>query len=84
MKLRILKAGTIIEEADVDAVTLPGAAGQLTPMSGHDFLLTPLKEGVIRFRPIVKGETKEPQEIKIEDGIAEILKASVTAFVTIS
>ncbi len=80
MKLRILKPGTIVAEAEVDAVTLPGASGQLTPMNGHDLLLTPLKQGAVYFRPIIKGAPGEKQEYKISGGVAEILKDAVTVF----
>ena len=80
MKLKILKPSTIVAEAEVDAVTLPGLAGQLTPMSGHDLLITPLKAGVVYFKPLVNGVVGDKQEYKIGDGFAEILKDRVTVF----
>ncbi|MFA4875200.1 MAG: hypothetical protein WC956_09850 [bacterium] len=82
MKLRIYRQGQATIEAEVDAVTMPGAAGQITPMSGHDILLTPLKEGALFFRPIEKGGAGERRDYTMGSGFMEVLRDCVSVFTT--
>ncbi len=77
MKLMILIPDGKIAEAEVHAVTLPGAAGQLTPMTGHDRLLTPLSAGTLFF---ARDGTRESYQLAA--GFAEIRSDGVTVFTT--
>lgn len=77
MKLLILIPDGKVAEATVNAVTLPGAAGQLTPMTGHDRLLTPLIAGALYFTRDGKREAYQ-----LAAGFAEIRSDGVTVFTT--
>jgi F-type H+-transporting ATPase subunit epsilon len=77
MKLRILTPARAAIEADVTQVTIPGAAGQLTPMGGHDLLITPLTAGALFF---FTEEKAERRDYLIGPGFAEVVKDGVTVF----
>ena len=80
MKLRILTPARAVVETEVTQVTLPGAAGQLTPMQGHDLLLTPLIAGRLYFSAVDAEGKVERQDYTIGAGVAEVLKDAVTIF----
>lgn len=77
MKLSILIPDGKVAEAQVHAVTLPGAAGQLTPMTGHDRMLTPLVAGTLSF---TRDGARE--NYQLAPGFAEIRADGVTVFTT--
>ena len=80
MNLTVLKPGETVLEAEVKQVTLPGEAGELTPMDGHDRMLTVLKEG--RFNYLgADEESGKLEEYEIGGGVAEIRHDAITIFV---
>jgi F0F1-type ATP synthase epsilon subunit len=81
MKLSIFKPKQLVFEADVTAASLPGAAGQLTPMNGHDYLVTPLKEGVLMARISGKDGAESRREFRTGKGVAEITRDSLNVYV---
>lgn len=80
MKLRILKPGETIVEAEVRQVTLAGLEGQSTPMDGHEYMLTLLKPGPVIYARSDRPEA-ERERVDIARGVAEVLPYAVTIFV---
>lgn len=78
MKLRILNPEKLVTEAEVVSVTLPGSAGQLTPLAHHDRLLTPLTPGRVYFTKTDQGGR---EDYNIDQGFAEILPTQITLYV---
>jgi F-type H+-transporting ATPase subunit epsilon len=80
MQFRILTPERRIAEIDVQAVTLPGVAGELTPMEGHDRLVTPLAAGRL-IASTLDAENRLVREVfQIGKGFAEVLHDAVTVF----
>jgi F0F1-type ATP synthase epsilon subunit len=77
VKLRLYKPDALVIASDVAAVVLPGAAGELTPMPGHDLLLTPLMAGRLSLTP---ADGSPRRSWRIDGGIAEIRQESITVF----
>lgn len=50
LKLKIVTPRKIVLEKEVQSVTVPSAAGELTILPHHSDLLTLLKEGIITYR----------------------------------
>jgi F0F1-type ATP synthase epsilon subunit len=82
MRLSVLKPNEDLIDAEVDQVTLPGTFGQITPMEGHDRLLSTTDGGLLYFTRTADGE-EEParEEYHISPGIIEVTHHSVTLFV---
>ncbi len=82
MNLKVLKPGRVIVDEDVKSVTLPGLSGEITPMDGHDLLVTVLSKGKMHFvrSEEEEGETKR-EYFDIDGGIAEITHTAVIVFV---
>jgi F0F1-type ATP synthase epsilon subunit len=80
MKLRILTPARAVVDTEVTQVTLPGTAGQLTPLAGHDLLLTPLEAGTLYFSAIDAEGRTERQDYRIGEGGAGGGKDAVTVF----
>ena len=80
MQLTVLKPGEEILRATVEQVTLPGAAGQITPMEGHDRLLSTTDGGPMYF---YRADVEEPvkEEYEISPGIMDVMPDSVVLFV---
>lgn len=81
MNLKVLKPEEVIVDTDVKSVTLPGVDGEITPMVGHDLLVTVLKRGKMHF--IRTDEEAEPEReyFDIDGGIAEVTHTSAIVFV---
>ena len=48
MKLKVVTPTEQLLDQEVSQVTLPGAAGEMTILPGHTFLLAQLKKGTLR------------------------------------
>jgi len=80
MRLTVLKPNEDIVDATVDQVTLPCALGQITPMDGHDRVLSTTDGGLIYF--ILEGEGGQVrEEYNISPGVIEITHDSVNILV---
>ncbi|MDB5264637.1 MAG: atpC [Parcubacteria group bacterium] len=66
--LTIAKIGENLFDGEALSVTLPGAEGVFTVMSGHEAFVTPLRVGEAR----IKSLEGEDTTIAIEGGIAEV------------
>lgn len=80
MQLTVLKPGEEIAKATVSQVTLPCASGQITPMEGHDRLLSTTDGGPMYF---FRSDAEQPvkEEYEISSGIIEVMPDSVVLFV---
>ena len=56
-------------DGEVESVTLPGTAGDMTLLAHHEPIITTLREGVIIIRPS-KSET-DAKKLTIKTGILE-------------
>jgi F-type H+-transporting ATPase subunit epsilon len=72
-KLIITRIDGPIFDGDATSVTLPGEAGEMTILAGHEALITRLKPGTIAV--VVNGETKT---FPAESGVVEISNSVVT------
>ncbi|MFH0800616.1 MAG: hypothetical protein V2A66_10625 [Pseudomonadota bacterium] len=81
MKLKILTPAKIVLERDVDSVTLPGEAGQLTVLPGHDRLIAGLKPGRIYFRYLDKEKKPRREDYDAGSGFVEVTKDAASVFV---
>jgi F0F1-type ATP synthase epsilon subunit len=79
MYLRILKPGETILEVEVRQVTLPSVDGQVTPMEGHDRMLTVLKPGLVTYARSDQPEDAR-EAVDVGAGLAEVLPHAVTIF----
>ncbi len=75
MKLLIAKVNETLYDADAYSVRVPGAAGEMTILSEHMPLVTPLKGGVIYVR--AEKDAAE-QEFKVTTGVLEVHGGGVT------
>ena len=66
LKLTISRVDGPVFDGEVNFVTVPGVAGEMTILADHEALISPLKAGMIR----ISVETV--QEIEIESGTMEI------------
>ena len=80
MQLTVMNPGEEIARATVSQVTLPGASGQITPMEGHDRLLSTTDGGLMYF---FRSDVEEPvkEEYEISSGIIDVMPDSVVLFV---
>ena len=81
MLLKILTPEKLVVEKEVGSVTLPGKAGQLTVLAGHDFLLTELAAGRLFFRYADSDGKPQREDHEVGEGMAEIVKDAVRVFV---
>ena len=77
LQLTITKVDAPVFDGEVESVTLPGVAGELTLMADHEPLITPLKEGLVR----VKVGQVEIQEFAIESGTLEVSHNHATVLI---
>jgi len=61
-------------DGEASSVTVPGSAGEMTLLAGHEPLVTTLKPGVITIR--ATGDTKE--RFEIQGGVIECVGNLVT------
>lgn len=50
MKLKIITPKKVVREAEIDSITAPSAAGEITVLPKHENLFTLLKEGILTMR----------------------------------
>lgn len=67
MRFELVSPERLLKSGDVDAVTLPGAEGDMTAMPGHAPVLTTLRPGVITV-----AEEGGESRLFIRGGFAEI------------
>ncbi len=72
-KLIITRIDGPIFNGEATSVTLPGEAGEMTVLAGHEALITPLKAGTITLVSASGTETHT-----IESGVVEIANNTVT------
>ncbi len=68
MNLLIIKVNETLFEGKAEKVTIPAITGEITVMSGHEPLVTPLKSGKVTY----VLENGESTEVEIERGFLEI------------
>lgn len=72
MKLKMITPEKVILDEEVDSVTLPGKAGELTVLSGHAMLVSEISRGAMYYIK-TDGEGKEIRtEHRIGDGFFEV------------
>ena len=82
MKFKLLTPEKLIAERDVESVTMPGDAGQLTVLEGHDFLATGLRAGEL-YVMIRDADGKLLREsYSVGAGVAEVNRKAASAFVS--
>lgn len=72
-KLIITRIDGPIFNGEATSVTLPGEAGEMTVLAGHEALITPLKAGTVT---VVSASGTERHAI--DSGVVEIAHNSVT------
>ncbi len=72
-KLIITKIDEPIFSGEATSVTLPGEAGEMTVLAGHEALISPLKAGTITLVSASSTETHQ-----IDSGVVEIANNTVT------
>ncbi len=77
MKLTISQIDKVLLSGDVESVTVPGAAGEMTILAHHMPLITTLKAGTIT----VKHKDKKPEEFTVTSGFIEIGKTETVILV---
>jgi len=80
MKLTILNLKETLFEGDVQSITLPAEAGELTILPNHVPLITAIKKGAISAQ-LAKGERYDAQEkkyIECEGGVLEFADNEAT------
>lgn len=50
MKLKIITPKKVVREIEIDSITAPSAAGEITVLPKHEHLFTLLKEGILTMR----------------------------------
>lgn len=80
MKLKIMTPEKLVLEEHVDSVTLPGRAGQLTVLDGHDKLIAELSEGRLYYRYVDADGKPVREDFNIGAGCAEVLKDITRVF----
>lgn len=78
MKFKLLTPQKPIVEKEVESVTLPGALGQITALSGHDIMFTKLNSGLLYYR--TKDNPAARTDFQIGEGFVEITKEGVSVF----
>ena len=66
LRLTISRVDGPVFDGEVNFVTVPGVAGEMTILADHAALISPLKAGTIRI------SADSDQEIEIESGTMEI------------
>lgn len=72
-RLIITKIDGPIFNGEASSVTLPGEAGEMTVLAGHEALISPLKPGTITLVSASGIETHQ-----IDSGVVEIANNTVT------
>jgi F-type H+-transporting ATPase subunit epsilon len=73
MKLQVVTPRSRQVDQEVDAVTLPGALGEMTLLPGHTALVSNLVVGVLKY--VAGGKTVT---LAINRGVVEVLDEQVT------
>ena len=69
MHVFVGKVGETLYDGEAYSLTAPGAAGELTVLSGHMPLVTTLKAGTARLHAT---KDSEPMEFPVEGGVLEV------------
>ncbi len=69
MHLVIAKVNENLFDGEAKSVTVPGAAGEMTVLGGHEPLITTLRAGTIVVRQLADVE---PLQIPISGGMLEV------------
>lgn len=77
LNLTITRVDQPAFSGEVEYVTLPGIDGEMTLLADHASLISPLKEGVIRY----KAPDTEQAELTIESGTLEISNNHATVLI---
>lgn len=80
MKIKIMTPEKLVLEDRADSVTLPGKAGQLTALDGHDRLIAELSEGRLYYRYVDADGKPVRKDFDIGAGCVEILKDITRVF----
>ena len=73
MELKLITPDEKIFAGPIRSITLPGAAGELTVLPGHTFLLSTLARGKIVYRNSLGNNT-----VTITGGLVEVERDTVT------
>lgn len=76
MKLTITQIDKILWQGDADAVSVPGAAGEMTILAHHMPLITTLKQGIVSVR-----YGAERDEFPVTGGVVDIGKEETTILI---
>ncbi len=79
-RLKIITQKKITADLDAYSVTLPGAAGEITVLAGHDMLLCPLKSGSLHYFRELGDAPEDAVAVKVTSGCAEITHKNVNVF----
>lgn len=82
MKLKIFIPEKLVLERDVVSVTMPGKAGQLTVLDGHDLLVAELISGPLFYRFPDQDGKLQREEWRVGDGTAEVTQQRAHVFVS--
>ena len=77
LQLTITRVDAPVFDGEVESVTLPGAAGQLTLMADHEPLITPLREGTL----IIRTSDEQHQQFDIDSGTLEVSQNHATVLI---
>jgi len=75
--LTITRVDQPVFSGQVEYVTVPGIDGEMTLLAEHAALISPLKEGVIRYKEI----GKEAAELAVKMGTLEISNNHATVLI---
>ena len=79
LRLRVITSRSLLTDADVDEVTIPGLDGYLGVLPGHRPLVMALGSGLVKYRSGVEGES-----FPVRGGYAEIGPDLVVVFAELS
>lgn len=77
LKLTISKVDGPVFDGEVISVSVPGDAGDMQLLAGHEPLISPLKEGVIS----VERSNKSFESFEIESGTLEVSQNHATILI---
>lgn len=67
--LEIITPSCIVYENEISSLSVPTRDGRLGIMAGHQPMVSPLKEGLVKIRPQLEGQ---PLELPIKGGYLEV------------
>ena len=79
LRLRVITPTRVVVEADADAVTFPGALGELGILPGHTALLTTMRIGQLAYRAGGREHV-----LAVQNGFAEVAADVVTVLADVA